>query len=72
MGYYLILFVLVGIFGNWWQLLALALLPVFGHFSLQWLDSFNLWTAARKAKAISTADFEELIAWRNELTRIKF
>ena len=67
MVYYLILFILVLIFGSWWQVLTVILLPFFGHFSLQWLDFFKVWNEARKAKALSKADFAELVAWRKEL-----
>ena len=60
MFYFGLLFILSLFLGSNWMILAVLLLPLFGHFSLQWLDHFKLWRAGQKAKRLAKADLASL------------
>lgn len=66
--YFLLLFILAVSIGNYWHLIFVVLLPLFGHFSLQWLDSFNIWWAGQKAKQLPKEKLTELEQLRNKLS----
>lgn len=68
--YFIILLVLAAVFGTWWTVLFVAILPLFGHLGLQWLDFFKLWNAGRKAKSLDSKEFQELLTIRKELIEL--
>ena len=68
--YFIILLSLAFVFGKWWAILLVILLPLFGHLSLQWLDFYRLWKEGRKAKSLSKKDFQELLTLRKELMEV--
>ncbi len=56
MVYFLLLFVLALSVGSKWWILAVLFLPLFGHFSLQWLDHFKIWREGQKVKRLAKED----------------
>ena len=65
--YYLILLLISWLWLNQWLFILVAILPLFGYFSMFWLDYFKRWNEARKVKRLDKSTLAALQRMRLEL-----
>ncbi len=63
--YYLTLLIISWIWANKWVFILIATLPLFGYFSMIWLDYFKRWNEARKVKMLEKNAVDELRQMRS-------